>query len=56
MTKKEANTKIIPQEIIQSKILLIRGKKVMLDRNLPTLYEVETRVLNKAVTRQNSIV
>lgn len=43
--------KIIPQEIIQSKILLIRGKKVMLDRDLSALYEVETRVLNKAVTR-----
>jgi len=44
-------TKIIPQEVIQNKILLIRGKKVMLDRDLADLYQVETRVLNKAVTR-----
>jgi hypothetical protein len=32
-------------------ILLIRGHKVMLDRDLAALYEVETRVLNQAVRR-----
>lgn len=41
----------IPPEIIESKIFLIRGKKVMLDRDLAELYEVETRVLNQAVRR-----
>ncbi|MBI5043658.1 MAG: ORF6N domain-containing protein [Nitrospirae bacterium] len=42
---------IIPQQIIENKILFIRGKKVMLDRDLATLYGVETRVLNQAVRR-----
>lgn len=42
---------LIPQEYIESKILLIRGKKVMLDRDLAMLYEVTTGNLNKAVKR-----
>ncbi|RPH48901.1 MAG: ORF6N domain-containing protein [Desulfobacteraceae bacterium] len=37
--------------IIEKKILLIREKKVMLDRDLAGLYGVETRVLNQAVQR-----
>ena len=41
----------ISVEIIATKILLIRGKRVMLDRDLAKLYEVETRVLNQAVKR-----
>ncbi|RJQ14286.1 MAG: ORF6N domain-containing protein [Nitrospiraceae bacterium] len=42
---------IIPQEIVESKILFIRGKKVMLDRDLAALYGVETKALNQAVKR-----
>ena len=42
---------IVPAEIIQRKILIIRGRKVMLDRDLAELYEVETFNLNKAVKR-----
>ena len=42
---------LIPAEIIESKIYLIRGQKVMLDRDLAQLYGVETRVLNQAVRR-----
>lgn len=38
---------------IQSKIYEIRGLKVMLDRDLATLYEVETRTLNQAVRRNS---
>ena len=38
-------------ELIQSKIYEIRGQKVMLDRDLAELYQVETRVLNQAVKR-----
>ena len=38
-------------EIIKTKILEIRGKKVMLDMDLAKLYEVETRVLKQAVRR-----
>ncbi|MBU0567533.1 ORF6N domain-containing protein [bacterium] len=40
-----------PIERIESKILLIRGQKVMLDRDLAELYEVLTKNLNKAVKR-----
>jgi hypothetical protein len=42
---------IIPQQIIESKIYLLRGKKVMLDKDLAALYGVETFNLNKAVKR-----
>jgi len=36
---------------IQKKIFTIRGKQVMLDRDLAKLYDVETRVLKQAVKR-----
>lgn len=42
---------IIPAERIESKIYLIRGQKVMLDRDLAELYGVKTFVLNQAVKR-----
>jgi ORF6N domain len=42
---------IIPQEIIEKRILLIHGQKVMLDKDLAELYQVETYNLNKAVKR-----
>ena len=38
---------------IQSKIYIIRGQKVMLDRDLAELYGVETRTLNQKVKRNN---
>jgi hypothetical protein len=41
----------IPDETIISRIYLIRGQKVMLDRDLAEMYGVETRVLNQAVKR-----
>lgn len=41
----------VPLERIENKILLIRAKKVMLDKDLAELYGVETRVLNQAVKR-----
>lgn len=44
-------TTLVPIELIASKIYLIRGIKVMLDRYLAELYGVETRVLNQAVGR-----
>lgn len=47
----ELNALAIPEEIIMRKIFLIRGKKVMVDRDLAELYGVETRVLNQAVRR-----
>lgn len=42
---------VIPQVAIESRIHLIRGKKVMLDKDLAILYGVETRTLNQAVQR-----
>ena len=44
---------IIPAERIQQSILLIRGEKVMLDRDLAVLYGVETKVFNQAVKRNS---
>ncbi len=51
---KNASSKIndiVPQEAIENKILFLRGKKVMLDKDLAMLYKVETRALNQAVKR-----
>jgi hypothetical protein len=42
---------VVPAERIDSRILLIRGQKVLLDRDLAELYGVETRALNQAVRR-----
>src|SRR4030065_667212 len=36
---------------VERKIFLIRGQRVMIDRDLAELYGVETRVLNQAVRR-----
>jgi len=48
----ETNTSsAIPDEIVMSKIYLIRGRKVMLDRDLAELYGVETKRLKEAVRR-----
>ena len=38
-------------QIIQSKIYEIRGERVMLDRDIAALYNVDTKVLNQAVKR-----
>ncbi|WP_456377932.1 ORF6N domain-containing protein [Lutibacter sp.] len=45
---------VIPDEIISNKIYLIRGQKVMLDRDLAELYQVETRRLNEQVKRNRN--
>ena len=41
----------IPEESVESSILLIRSQKVILDRTLAKLYGVSTKVLNQAVKR-----
>jgi len=46
-----ADKGLIPQEIIENKIYLIRDQRVMLDSDLARLYEVDTKVLNQAVKR-----
>ena len=38
-------------KLIEERILLVRGQKVMLDRDLAELYGVETKILNQAVKR-----
>jgi len=44
-------TRLIPVEVIEKKIYLIRSKKVMLSTDLAALYGVEPRVLVQAVKR-----
>jgi hypothetical protein len=41
----------VPVELVEKSILLIRGQKVMLDRDLARLYGVATKALNQAVKR-----
>ena len=49
MTKQ--HIQVIPDEVIVNKVYLIRGQKVMLDKDLAKLYGVETFNLNKAIKR-----
>ena len=46
-----AKNKLLPIERITGKILLVRGYKVMMDRDLAELYGVETKALKQAVRR-----
>jgi hypothetical protein len=45
---------LVPAERMERCILVIRGHKVMLDRDLAKLYEVSPKVLNQAVKRNLS--
>jgi hypothetical protein len=42
---------LVTHEVIADKIIFIRGRKVMLDRDLAKMYGLETKVLNQAVKR-----
>lgn len=44
-------TTLLPSEIVENKIYFIRGRKVMIDRDLALLYGVLTKNFNKAVRR-----
>jgi hypothetical protein len=44
-------TQLITQEIIESRILFIRGQRVMLDADLAAVYGVTTKRLNEQVKR-----
>ncbi len=48
---KSKSLNLLLQARIENKIFFIRGKRVMLDRDLAELYEIETRALNQAVRR-----
>ena len=47
----DSQTTLVQPEQIEQAVLLIRGQRVMLDRDLAALYGVETKNLNKAVRR-----
>ena len=49
-----SNTSLISIKAIEKAIHLIRGEKVMLDRDLARLYEVSTAALNQAVRRNRA--
>ena len=51
MAKRTAEQSLVPVEVIEKRILLIRGHKVMLDSDLAELYQVPTKSLNLAVKR-----
>ena len=45
------SSELVSIELIQNKIIRIRGEKVMIDRDLADLYDVETKQLKRAVRR-----
>jgi len=45
------SAEMVPLEVIQSKIVVIRDEKVMIDRDLAELYGVTTKRLNQQVRR-----
>ena len=47
----KSNELTIPDEMVMSKILVVRGMKVMMDKDLAELYGVETRRLKEQVRR-----
>lgn len=53
--KKQPEEKsLVPVEVIERRIYLIREQKVMLDSDLAELYEVETKIFNQAVKRRQT--
>ena len=50
----DSNTATITDEVVISKIYIIRNTKVMLDKDLAELYQVTTGNLNKSVNRNKS--
>ncbi len=50
-TKQEVTPPVLSDEIVMQQIYLIRGQKVMLDRDLAVLYGYETKRMNEQVKR-----
>lgn len=48
---KAENSISIVDEIVMNKIYIVRGQKVMLDRDLAELYQIETKQLKRQVKR-----
>ncbi|MCK5342892.1 MAG: ORF6N domain-containing protein [Candidatus Heimdallarchaeota archaeon] len=42
---------LVPTEYIEQRIFYLRGAKLMIDRDLSELYDVETKYLNRQVKR-----
>jgi phage regulator Rha-like protein len=53
MAKKELQVLVVEQKIL-NRIYVIRGEKVMLDKDLAEMYGVETRALNQSIKRNLS--
>ena len=51
MSKNKEDKSIVPNDLIASKILLIRDQKVMIDSDIADLYGVPTKRLNEQVKR-----
>jgi phage regulator Rha-like protein len=51
LKKKPARDQVVAIEVVERRILVIRGHKVMLDKHLAELYQVPTKRLNEAVKR-----
>ena len=49
--KTENDGLLIAEEVIVSKIYIVRGKQVMLAQDLAELYQVDTKALNQQVKR-----
>ena len=54
MSSKKLQQGLIPIEVVERRIFLIRGHKVMLDRHLAELYRVKPIALRQAVKRNAS--
>ena len=51
---RKSDASLIPVEVVERCIYVIRGHKVMLDADLARLYAVETKALNRAVKRNGT--
>ncbi len=51
MSAERTDNIMLPDEVVMTKIFIIRGQKVMIDRDLAELYGVETKRLKEAVRR-----
>ena len=47
------NDEVVVTTPVENRIMSIRGKQIMIDRDLAELYGVETKRLNEAVKRNN---
>ena len=50
------NDEVVVTTPVESRIMSIRGKQIMIDRDLAELYGVETKRLNEAVKRNKELL